>query len=69
MTVVRVTRVKTKGLPTNHVGESEAFEYTIKIRQWENVLDRPEEPAVNRHVLPDETRRQLVSWLEGRGDW
>lgn len=69
MTRIQVTKIKSKGLPTNcTVGGSEVLEYTIKVRQWENVSDRPTEGEVPPDALSEEARDQLVAWLRGR-DW
>ena len=65
MTVIRVTKAKSKPLPTNHSGESDVVEYTLKIRSWENVLDRPDQAAVDPEFLPEDVRDQLKEWLYG----
>ncbi|MFD6517634.1 hypothetical protein [Rhodococcus sp. NPDC060176] len=65
MTVIRVTKVKSKGLPTNYSGTSDVVEYTIKLRSWENVVDRPTEAEVRPETLPAEVRNQLEDWLNG----
>lgn len=65
MTVIRVTQAKAKGLPTNcTVGESEVFGYTLKVRQWENVADRPETPEASPTALSVEARHHLIDWLK-----
>lgn len=64
MTVIRVMKVKSKGLPTNvTVGASQVREYTLKVRSWENVTDRPDSAGMTADQLPEEVRDQLRDWL------
>lgn len=63
MTVARIIKVETKGVPTHCAEPSDVYEHTFVVRQWENVLDRPEEPEISARFLDPEVRAQLIDWL------
>lgn len=63
MTVSRIIKVETKGVPTRCSVPSDVYEHTFVVRQWENVTDRPEEPELSARFLDPEVRAQLIEWL------